>query len=131
MEDALERLVGRTIKAIYVSPCGAYLRLETDSRDLGFEAFGECCSETWFADLTGVDALLGGTVAAVEVVDLPDPTDDRGRQEYDQAYGANITTNKGRATLVFRNSSNGYYGGWLTSHAAEQATIPITDDWSA
>lgn len=31
-----------------------------------------------------------------------------------QYYGCAIETAKGRFTIAYRNSSNGYYGGWLT-----------------
>ncbi len=70
-------------------------------------------------------------------------------KEYDclQFYGYKITTDKGDATIEFRNSSNGYYGGSIGiagDHtygnrqdgfmgAAQNVTNwkPITDDWSA
>jgi hypothetical protein len=48
-------------------------------------------------------------------------------------YGYKLRTDKGHATIAFRNSSNGYYGGWLERHAGEMPAdlTPIVDDWSA
>ena len=59
--------------------------------------------------------------------------DGRCRQEYDAAYGWKIATNKGYADIVFRNSSNGYYGGEinLMQTPSVAATIAISDDWQA
>ena len=39
--------------------------------------------------------------------------EDDGVSEYIQYYGLKITTNKSRCTIDYRNSSNGYYGGYL------------------
>lgn len=61
--------------------------------------------------------------------------DGRTRQKYDEAYGYKIFTDKGQADIIFRNSSNGYYGGSLDDVVID-VDIPvmakeITTDWSA
>ena len=61
--------------------------------------------------------------------------DGRSRQKIDEAYGYKITTDKGHADIIFRNSSNGHYGGWL-KNANILKEIPndlkeIRSDWSA
>jgi hypothetical protein len=129
--DPFGRLVGKTVSSLFVSENEQELRFETDDGDVGVWAEGDCCSESWFADITGFDALIGSKVVSVEIVDMPDIEDDRSRQEFDQAYGYKITTEKGICDIVFRNSSNGYYGGWAVPSEAEGATVKITDDWSA
>ena len=129
--DGLKSLVGKTIRAIFVSPGEGQLLFKTDEGDVGYHVWGDCCSESWFADLTGVDALIGGTVTETEDVKYSEPNDDRTRQEHDVVYGYKIKTSKGHADLSFRNSSNGYYGGDLESGDAPEATVAITDDWSA
>ena len=126
-------LVGKTITRIGVSETDqAYLAIETTEGAAYYATEGDCCSESWWADITGVDALIGGTVAKTEGVDLPRPDDDRGRQEVDDAYGYHITTNKGQADIVFRNSSNGYYGGscYFVSEIPDNIEW-LSDDWSA
>lgn len=137
-DSQMQRLVGRTIYALYVEKSrDEYLRIYCDCGSLVWRAEGDCCSESWFADITGVEALLGATVTAVEEVELPDPEDNRTRQDCDQAYGFKITTTKGRTDIVFRNSSNGYYGGSLCAVENWNQHVPaiewaqITEDWSA
>jgi hypothetical protein len=98
-----------------------------------YETEADCCSETWWADVTGFDALVGGTVLSAEEIALPEPEDDRGRQEYDQAYGLKVTTNKGVCDMVYRNSSNGYYGGsaYRADDLPNGPLAKIEGDWQA
>lgn len=131
---SMDDIIGRTISRLFVGPGEECLVFDTDAGLIAFETFADCCSETWFADIVGVDALLGGTVTAVVTRELPDPDDDRSRQDVDSAYGFGLITNKGVCDVIFRNSSNGYYGGWLD----QSDTAPsldgfkeITADWSA
>ena len=115
MDSELQELLGRTVTGLYVSDDQSLLVVTTDTGTLTFEAEGDCCSESWFADILGVEALLMHTVAAVEDVPLDDYNvkDGRGRQEEDAVYGHRLTTERGYADIIYRNSSNGYYGGWL------------------
>jgi hypothetical protein len=85
--------------------------LFSDGEYIDFVTEGDCCSETWFADIVGVEALLDSLIVLAEEVDVPDIADDRGRQESDSFYGFRIFTTKGCCDFVYRNSSNGYYGG--------------------
>jgi hypothetical protein len=133
-----QSLVGLRINAIFVSPGEHSLYLVTDrSGDapiLALYTEGDCCSESWWADVTGVMQLLFAQVARVEDIEVEAPEDGRGRQESDEAYGLRITTDQGAADLVFRNSSNGYYGGWCTpdwSMSVPDDAKRITRDWRA
>lgn len=106
-------LLGRTVRALEVSEDGERaLRFRCEDGDVVWGTDGDCCSESWWADGFQLGALRGGTVVEVVSLDMPDPDDGRTRQEYDSVYGYEITTDQGVATLAFRNSSNGYYGGW-------------------
>lgn len=139
----MKELVGKTISGLSVNDDQSALRFDTKDGPITFNAVGDCCSQSWFADINGVDALIGGTVASVEEVGMDgyNVDDGRGRQEVDSAYGYKIATDKGNADVVFRNSSNGYYGGWLTlgkdqyghelESSADEKMTPITTDWSA
>jgi hypothetical protein len=132
-KKAANALIGKRIDRVLVSENEDYLVFETDAGDVVWETYSDCCSETWFADITGVNALLGGRVASVECADLPSVEDGRTRQESDSFYGMKITTDKGNADIIYRNSSNGYYGG-NASLAKERPSKPlreITDDWQA
>lgn len=130
----MNELVGKSIRSIWISDDQRTLSFETDQGTVTYDAEGDCCSESWFADITGVSALLGGTVTTAQEISMDgyNVNDGRCRQEEDAAYGIKITTNKGYADIVYRNSSNGYYGGWigLSSFIPKDMT-EITDDWSA
>jgi hypothetical protein len=136
---ALEAAQGATVEALWVSNDGEHeMRIVTDKGTLSLPTEGDCCSESWWADAFGVRQLLGAVITSVNDIDMPEVTDDRSRQECDQAYGIQITTDRGVCDLVFRNSSNGYYGGWCNPRWEEgvQRTEPvsyrqITEDWSA
>lgn len=133
----MKELIGKVISELKVSKDDqSFLAFyHPDGTCTSYDAVGDCCSETWFADITGVDCLLGHTVLSVEEMEMPDfdeDTDKRSRQEYDDIYGIKIITDKGYVDIVFRNSSNGYYGGWLELNKRElPEMVSITDDWSA
>jgi hypothetical protein len=97
---------------------------------------GDYCSESWFADLVGVHNVIGREVISVETIPLPEwvnVEDGRTRQEYDEAYGLRISTDGGTCDVIYRNSSNGYYGGWCgeyVSRGLPTGCKEITEDLS-
>lgn len=113
MNSQFAGVEGRVLTGVAISKDGeTTLRLSFAEGDPHFvETDGDCCSESWWADVIGAASCYGGTVTQVRTLDLPEPQDDRSRQEEDQAYGYAIDTERGTVTLAFRNSSNGYYGG--------------------
>jgi hypothetical protein len=122
--------------------------------------FGDCCSNSYFHDFFGVKKLLeNGPVVSAESVKLqpgdpghykPAPLKDPEAQAVMDAlvnrddddeyclkvYGFRFVTEhptwgEQSSVIAFRNSSNGYYGGWMS--VAETPMIlpfmnPITDD---
>jgi hypothetical protein len=131
----MKTLLGKTITTVSVNDDQSILVFGTNDGPVAFYAEGDCCSESWFADITGFDALLGGTVAEIEEVSMEgyNVEDGRSRQDCDEVYGYKIKTDKGHSTIAFRNSSNGCYGGWLGDHTGPlpENLTSITDDWSA
>jgi hypothetical protein len=135
----LNGLIGKQVTGLFVSQGEGDLKFTlqdpTDNPVL-VSAAGDCCSETWFADIVGVANLIGGVVASVEDLQgLPDVDDNRTRQEVDQVYGVRVKTEKGDCDIIFRNSSNGYYGGELTPFYSDyrepREWREITEDWQA
>lgn len=119
----MNELIGLVVRALYVSAGEGTMYFVTDGGVIAYETEADCCSESWFADA---------------IDELPDGYDDsnaRTRQEQDECHGYTITTAAGRTSIVFRNSSNGYYGGWLGAvqrpYAVPANARRITDDWSA
>ncbi len=134
--DKLIDLIGTTVESIWVEEGEATLVLQTDAGACTLVVEGDCCSTSWFADFLGVDTLLGQTVLEVEETAMPDEDPDNGarsRQSEDQLYGYRFLTLRGYADLIFRNSSNGYYGGWMsvTNDPPSGKLAPITTDWQA
>lgn len=131
----MKKLIGKKINGISINDDQQILSFDTDQGQVNYVAYGDCCSESWFSDITGVSALLGGTVATVEEVSMYgyNVEDGRTRQDYDKAYGVKLTTDKGYSDIVFRNSSNGYYGGNLEDYkkALPDGMTAIVDDWHA
>ncbi|MDB5541607.1 MAG: hypothetical protein JWQ89_3334 [Devosia sp.] len=131
----LNDLVGKVVQSLWVEEGEHNLVIKTDGGDCNLHVEGDCCSESWFADFLGVDTLLNQSVVKVEEVEMPDydTNDNRGRQDEDQVYGYRFTTARGYADLIFRNSSNGYYGGWLnvSDNQSIEGFVPILSDWKA
>jgi hypothetical protein len=136
----MKELINKTISKILVNDDQSILIFETNEGDVIYETDADCCSETWFADITGVDALIGTTVTESEEVKMSEVKDGRTRQEYDSFYGIKLKTDKGYASIVYRNSSNGYYGGDIKFRDNKRESIfvnkpvqltEITSDWSA
>ena len=130
----MNELIGKIVSGLRVGEDEHVLVFDhPDGTFTAYEAWGDCCSETWFADITGVSALLGRQVTAAEDVDMPNVEDERCRQEYDRFYGVKLYTDRGIVDIVYRNSSNGYYGGAIDLYAGKlpDDLTAITDDWQA
>lgn len=130
--DDMHELVDKTITAVWLGDDHDRLVFETDHGPVAYFVDGDCCSHSWFNDILGVDCLLGGTVTATESISMNEA---ESSHAYDvlQDYGIKITTDKGYADIVYRNSSNGYYGG--SCHVDDCAhinlhMIRISGDWS-
>jgi hypothetical protein len=135
MPSDLDVLIGQRIEGFDVGDEEHALRIRTNGEPVYCEVDGDCCSESWFADILGAVWVQGGTVTTTRELELPQPQDGRSRQEEDSAYGYAIDTERGTVIIAFRNSSNGYYGGDMTVTDQEprgNTWRPIeTDDWSA
>ena len=108
-------LIDKTITNIYITEDRYMLAFKT-TEDLyylyGVDA--DCCSDTWYAELNGYAALAGATVLEVDIASSYSSDSDP-IHDCLQSYGIKIRTNKGYVDIVYRNASNGYYGGNYTS----------------
>lgn len=134
-------LIGLHIYRIWVEDGERSLHLDTNHGLVSIVTDGDCCSQTWFADILGVDAAIGERVEGVSEPAVPHVNDGRCRQEVDRFYCIELRTKKGRCQIVYRCSSNGYYGGSSSvSRNPSSPDVPtpipghwrkISDDWSA
>jgi len=141
-------LRGRTVTGIAVTRDEGGLILHTDGGDVVWGTDADCCSETWFADIIGLNAILGHEVLAVTLIQ-PEPgtraaDEGRTRQESDTIDGVALITAVGHCEIFWRNSSNGWYGGSIFHVGGEDTPdwypiwapsvddlIEVTEDWSA
>lgn len=127
----------KKVSAIYVRPGEDALAFVTPDGTFAFETEGDCCSETWFADINNPQALLSGGfgyIYKIEDFELPDPEDGRSRQESDQVMGVRLTTHAGVCEILYRNSSNGHYGGSISRVFVPESIegwVAVTEDWRA
>lgn len=145
-DKALAHLIGQRVSAVYFSE--DLLTFVNDvGHTLSFQVEGDCCSHSYFADFVGLDKLLGNKVIEVGEIELTD--DDKALlahygvkheipwEDYEdiKVYGYKIVTEHpqwGPVTSVFsfRNSSNGYYGGWMTNVQGriDTSQVLLTED---
>ena len=126
-------LADSRILGLYVGDREQILAFETDRGVVACRADGDG-GQTWFADIAGIDALLGQVVVRTEATAMESMEDGRSRDEEDVLYGLKIATAQGHVDIVFLNSSNGHYGGYLAleTPAPDLSTMrAITDDWQA
>jgi hypothetical protein len=123
-------LIGKVVTAVFLTDDGSAIKFEVEGGEpIVAHAEGDCCSHSWIENVQGVEQLLDSRVVSVEDIEMPEPTAEPtvkgessefvhnryGHYEEQMAYyGCKITTEKGFATIDYRNSSNGYYGGSLS-----------------
>ena len=112
----MKNLIGKTVKEIKL---GENERTQRDSitfctneGDLTYDAYGDCCSNSYIHEIDGRNALIGYEVLDVIAHESKEFWD-KDHCDLMQVYNYDIITKVGTCTLDFRNESNGYYGGWL------------------
>lgn len=126
--NKFEDLVGKKVLSIFGDK--DTLCFKTDAGIFTYGCEGDCCSSSWFEHVSGVAQLVGHTVATEEEISMPDIPKEQQREE-DVAYGYQLITDKGHFLIEMRNSSNGYYGGYITGPSNEEPSgLPeIKGDW--
>lgn len=114
--EEFENLIGKTIEKIIIdTKYGQYINFITNDEPVGFVAVGDCCSRTYISEFVNVANLLGQKIDKIEELKLLEgdclPRPASVSHEEEEIYGVKFHTEKGTAVLVYRNESNGYYGG--------------------
>lgn len=87
-----------------------------DDTGLRWDVEGDCCSYSWVEHVTIPPGIEGKVITGIKELPVgPDDNtlDDNG-YDYIQVYQTSFVTDAGEIILEYRNSSNGYYGGYLT-----------------
>lgn len=129
----VQKLEGAKVNDIYVDASHESIALYTDKGTFYLDAYGDCCSHSWYEHISGVDALKGQVIRSVQEIGLGEvmPRAETEYQEYVQAYSIKFTTDKGYFEIEMRNSSNGYYGGYVNLEEGDRATTmtELTEDF--
>ena len=129
-------LIGKRVLSVWLNEQRSTLHIETGDKWHEYHADGDCCSWSWWYRVKGLTALVGHTVHAEADggCDDVDPKDGLCQQEEDQVYGVTLLTEAGACELCYRNSSNGYYGGFLTprqhDRRPEDLGVRLLTDWT-
>lgn len=135
----MDKLIGEIIQAVIVfSDYHDHIQFVTHAGPIAYGAFGDCCSSSFFSDIFGVDKILNKKITEVKNIDLePGEAPSRGASEDDNEaiYGIRIFAGDDACTIIFRNHSNGYYGGYIMDSqpmvSTETKQWDIKKDWSA
>lgn len=93
------------------------ITFKTENSTIFLKAYGDCCSESWIEhfDHIPADAIIVNLIEK-DVTGLQKEGYDEETNSFHyrlQQYFYEIVTDKGSFTIEMRNSSNGYYGGYL------------------
>jgi len=131
----LHVLIGKHIREVHINGAHDLLQFTlADGETILVGCEGDCCSQSWFQSINDADDLHDATVSYAIHKEILWPGCDG---EEEKVYGYMIATDKGYVDLVFRNSSNGYYGGSLVDGVHHHGVWdtkdarPVRGDWSA
>lgn len=146
----MKELIGRTIISILVSD--SEITFVTETGKVSLRVSGDCCSNSYFYEISDFNKVKDKPIVSVEEIDLDveKGTENRGIKypEYIQSYGFRINAQSSSTELkegvsvdisnsmlvVFRNNSNGYYGGYCgaTDEHLElggEGVTEVKDSW--
>src|ERR1700735_534686 len=109
----IDILIGRTITEVVVAPDKESVEFVTPDERYYFEAYGDCCSDSWIESIEWLDNLIGEEVISCDEHCIREEADSS-KNDYVKFYNIEIITKKGLCAIDFRNKSNGYYDGDLT-----------------
>lgn len=108
----LKELIGKKVLTVFMNNNKDKFSIFFDDNTTArFHVEGDCCSSSWIEHLTYPDDLK-----EAEILDITEQTMEAREDpeyEYLQVYETRFRTTKGDIVLEYRNSSNGYYGGYL------------------
>ena len=106
-----EPLAGKTLAGVKVSDDKTILTFDFENGEsVSYSAEGDCCSNSWIEHITVPPDVAGSEITAW--ADQPMGSFNKDWETI-QVYQTSFLTAKGEIIVEYRNSSNGYYGGWL------------------
>lgn len=113
-------LLGKDLEQIAINGDKTFILFAfKDGTGMIYSAEGDCCSQSWFEHISGVEALQGKITGVEEIAGaswtMQQPPERWIKDDHIEVYFIKITTDRGRATIELRNASNGFYGGTFES----------------
>ena len=123
-------MIGRTLTSVRLNAkCNRVTFCFEDGFARAFGVEGDCCSNSWIEHLELPRDVAGAKLLSVEdsnriTQDHPEHDEENGGEAV-AVYNTRFLTDRGEIVLEYRNSSNGYYGGFLVDAAVpEEAQSP-------
>ena len=134
-EENLKHFAGKTITGVWHKDGDVAFTFD-DGSAIYADPEGDCCSHSWVEHVSGVADAIGAVVEKVDCAPelATQENVDDGDHECLALYGISLITTRGhRIDIDYRNSSNGYYGGWLNWNYEEDCPgsdwTPIREDF--
>jgi hypothetical protein len=117
---AIEAMKGRKLAEVKLAPDKESIVFSfQDGHTQAFEVYGDCCSRSWIEHLELPGDVDGATLLSVKDSDTITQDHEDHDEDHEEGggcvkvYNTVFHTDRGDIVLEFRNSSNGYYGGYL------------------
>lgn len=112
----MKELFGDSISYIYINDDKTIMVfLDLFGKLYAYHTYSDCCSDTWFDEIINPENLIREQVIGIEIMetkDIPVIRENHERHhECIENYGYKLKTCKGYTEIIYRNDSNGYYGG--------------------
>ena len=129
-------LLNRTIDKVKINTDNTVLRIYSfwSGKFFGFRTEGDCCSYSWIEHVENAEYLAGSKVLEVIDIDVdseefPLPEAEKQPDQLIQFYGLEFKLeNRPSFRLEYRNSSNGYYGGYITEERLSSSDLEAMTD---
>lgn len=105
------RMAGSVIRSVSLDTTKTLLTIRTTEGTLHGLVQGDCCSSSWIEHLEAPNDIAGATITGLTDSGSVEVT--HADHECLQVYNTAIQTTRGEIVIEYRNSSNGYYGGWI------------------
>lgn len=109
LTEAFEKMTGRKLENVEVVNRDELTITLDGGEKIRFGVKGFCCSRSWIEHFETIRDIRGATIISVMNLDLGELLPDGSLKSYQTI----IKTDRGEISVEYRNSSNGYYGGYL------------------
>jgi hypothetical protein len=111
-------IIGEVIVALHLNKDNDELTFVSPTTVYVYSSEGDCCSQSWIEHITVPSDIVGATITGKTEPELPahDGTLPGPHPDHEELaiYHTAWQTTRGEIIAEYRNSSNGYYGGWMT-----------------